>query len=223
MFERFPRELRDLIYECTVEEQPVYIASATSVPNLTTSRGSRGLLLTSKQIRAEYKEILLRRAAVVLCFNKTSPNKMNVPTSTSLSKHTRRLTTIIDLDGLREPGWQVDGGHAPLSPQLMAVIAQLERALDSFPNLESVDIRWWNDLSVANDRNEMAEWMSALVNSGLIETEELWFGYFGGKLNCPAQLRDHLISRRHFRGHTKSRTVSRDRLRLFSSGSTQTG
>jgi hypothetical protein len=214
-FTSLPQELRDLIYEHAGYEQSFYMISGSSAPKLVTDRNSTSLLLACKQVRAEYKEVLVQNAAVVLCFNKGSLEARPMAVPMSLTKRVKQLTVIVDLDGLKDPEWQRKDAFTTVSPTLFNVIAQMERCLLAFPGLQRVEVQWWNDLSETRDREGISEWTNALLGIGLVKSQELWFGYLGGKLHNPMQLRDHLLSQHNRRKQTSWRPVSKDGLNLL--------
>jgi hypothetical protein len=215
LFERLPRELRDLIYGYVANEQSVYIASGTLAPKLMTGWSSMGLLLANRQTYREYHGVLLRTSSVVLCFDKSNLDEQTIAVHPIISMRTRHLTAIIDLDGLKEKGWKPKGPSTAMSPMLLDLIAQVEHGLRSFSNLESVDLQWWNDLSTTSDRNNLGQWMNALVSCGLIRTQELWYGYLGGKLSNPKQVRDHVISMHNSGKRMQSRASTKEGLQLL--------
>ncbi|KIW00178.1 uncharacterized protein PV09_08219 [Verruconis gallopava] len=176
-----PRELRDFVYAFAArDDDPVLIFSNMYPRKLVTSHDSTALLLTSKQIHAEYSEMLIKNGLVVIAYGKDRRFDILNSIPPTVARRTRTLIAIVELDGMRAEGWKLDSVEEAISPVLKDVLTDVESLGQVFPNLHGIEMQWWNDLSIAGDRERSGEWINALLSVNLVKSSELWRGYLGG-------------------------------------------
>lgn len=201
-----------MIYAYLINIDPLYITSAATGKSFLLKQRTSGILLASKQIHEEFTGMLMLRSSLVLCFGRSHAKGKRTPPPPPppLSQRSTHILVIVDLNGLKDPEWRPNSADPAPGARLLEVLEEVEATLRCFPRLQTFEIQWWNDLSVATDRSNMAEWIAVLIASGLVKTHELWFGYLNGRLNDPRQLRDHLLQQKKAHQHSYQRTVLRN-------------
>jgi len=208
-FLALPQEIRDFIYASTIDKEPLSIQSP-HLPAIVVG-ATQGLSQANRQIRSEYLHTLKRHASLICCFDKTS---IGIHADAAIAYRTRKLFLVVDLTDIKHTTWDPKKPEQAIGEALLQLITHVQDFIAGFRSLDEIEIQWWVDLSVARDRVDLGVWTQALIDVGLVERSELWYGYLGGIMKEGRKLRKHLVETRKENTRKRMRKVGEGGFKL---------